>query len=446
MKKRIKKGFTLVELLVVIAILAILSTVAIIGYNSFTEKAEKSADEQAVTQMNKLLSAEETSGNTIDSVGEVTTILRENGYSENFQTYFADYDLAWIASENAIVLVEDDKIVYPSSYTKGTYTFEVLNPYSEDIGELIDTKNEIKDGDTLTINQNIEAANSTDLTFDKDAEYAIDLNGKKLSTNIASSGNAGVVVNAGKVDISNGQIESGEDVKTALRVQNGAEANIDDVILTGGQKNGIAAYVATGSTMTITDSKIFGNEGTNSVQCYGGNLVLNDVTVSQIGQADSAWYSSAIQVVNYMKWNETVGKYQVLNQANAEINGGTYMGDKAIQISAPGGNVTINGGTFTGSTYVINADFAPQNYYEGDKFTSIITINEGTFTGNLKTSAATVLVINGGTFNGSFKNVKSTDIQITGGTFTNTGLTQDQFMNFVTAGSTVVFEGTTLTK
>ncbi len=42
MKKRLKKAFTLVELLVVIAILAVLSSVAIVGYNSFTEKAKDS--------------------------------------------------------------------------------------------------------------------------------------------------------------------------------------------------------------------------------------------------------------------------------------------------------------------------------------------------------------------------------------------------------------------
>lgn len=45
MKKRKEdnlKGFTLVELLIVIAILAILATVSIIGYSSFTKRATES--------------------------------------------------------------------------------------------------------------------------------------------------------------------------------------------------------------------------------------------------------------------------------------------------------------------------------------------------------------------------------------------------------------------
>ena len=48
MKKNTKKGFTLVELLVVIAILAILSSVAVVGYTAFIDKAKQSnADTEA---------------------------------------------------------------------------------------------------------------------------------------------------------------------------------------------------------------------------------------------------------------------------------------------------------------------------------------------------------------------------------------------------------------
>lgn len=57
--KNNKKGFTLVELLVVIAILAILSSVAVVGYTAFVKKAEKSNAEtelyQIVTYVNNEL-------------------------------------------------------------------------------------------------------------------------------------------------------------------------------------------------------------------------------------------------------------------------------------------------------------------------------------------------------------------------------------------------------
>ncbi len=55
MKKSIIKAFTLVELLVVIAIVAILSTVGIMGYNSFTVKAYVSNDETKAELINRHL-------------------------------------------------------------------------------------------------------------------------------------------------------------------------------------------------------------------------------------------------------------------------------------------------------------------------------------------------------------------------------------------------------
>ncbi len=57
MKKQQKKAFTLVELLVVIAILAILSTVAVVGYTSFIKKADISNDQTVAEQLNRRLEA-----------------------------------------------------------------------------------------------------------------------------------------------------------------------------------------------------------------------------------------------------------------------------------------------------------------------------------------------------------------------------------------------------
>ena len=53
--KKTQKGFTLVELLVVIAILAILSTVAVVGYTSFINRAEKQAAETEIAQIETVI-------------------------------------------------------------------------------------------------------------------------------------------------------------------------------------------------------------------------------------------------------------------------------------------------------------------------------------------------------------------------------------------------------
>ena len=74
-----------------------------------------------------------------------------------------------------------------------------------------------------------------------------------------------------------------------------------------------------------------------------------------------------------------------------------YSGDKAIQMSAPGGTVVINGGTFIGTTAVINADYNATYASQGALYS--IEINGGTFTGAVKINNANIkCVVNGGTF------------------------------------------------
>lgn len=66
MKKRLKKGFTLVELVVVIAIIAILSAVSVAGYFGFTTNARKTATKQEAKDIANLIlvvaADEETTG------------------------------------------------------------------------------------------------------------------------------------------------------------------------------------------------------------------------------------------------------------------------------------------------------------------------------------------------------------------------------------------------
>ena len=79
MKKRLKKGFTLVELVVVIAIIAILSAVSVAGYFGFTTNARKTATKQEAKDIANLIlvvaADEETTGVTND--GKKVTLTYE---------------------------------------------------------------------------------------------------------------------------------------------------------------------------------------------------------------------------------------------------------------------------------------------------------------------------------------------------------------------------------
>ena len=383
MKNQNKKGFTIVELVIVIAVVAILAAVLIPTFSNLVKKANQSADQQAVTNMNKLLAMSEKASN-VDGVVE---ILVANQYKGDLSTYFAGYSLAWVESENIIVLVENNAIVFPTNYVDKGLTFEVINPMATSADALVSG---LVDGKVVYVGGNITAEEG--LRLESAGEYKVNLNGNTL----VSSNQVGSWVSGGKLVVSNGTIDaSTNDQKTSILAKESGYVELNNV-------------------------QIYSASGKNPIQCYGGTMVLNNVTTAQFGEADTAWYNSAIQVINTITYPEKdpVTNKHVIYGENADltVNGGMYTGDKAIQISAPGGNVTINNGTFIGITNVIQGDFAPQTYThtEGKTYESVITINGGSFTGNIKISAATVLVINGGTFSINPETITTGNVTING--------------------------------
>ena len=118
-----KKGFTLVELLVVIAILAILASVSVVGYLSFTKKANQSADEQAVTQMNTVLEAVNVN-DKVDDIIQVFSILGEQGLSaKDYKPLTANTAFYWYKDENKIIILDENtkKIIYPEKLQNVDY-------------------------------------------------------------------------------------------------------------------------------------------------------------------------------------------------------------------------------------------------------------------------------------------------------------------------------------
>ena len=151
-----------------------------------------------------------------------------------------------------------------------------------------------------------------------------------------------------ELDLSGNTITAGADIGAWAEGQNFVVSN-GAIDATESEEN-TAVYAGVGATVELNNVQIYGGSGMNPIQCYGGTMILNNVTTAQSGDADISCYNSAIQVINKIVMNEETGKYAITSQAELAVNGGMYAGDKAIQISAPGGNVTIGGGTFTGTT------------------------------------------------------------------------------------------------
>ena len=113
-KKAIKKGFTLVELVVVIAVIAILAATSVGVYFGMLESANRSADEAAVTQMNKVLLLEDTLGD-VDSIFDVHEALERNGlYPEDYTALSKGHKFYYDRNEKKILLVNGEgEVVYP---------------------------------------------------------------------------------------------------------------------------------------------------------------------------------------------------------------------------------------------------------------------------------------------------------------------------------------------
>ncbi len=377
MKNLKKKGFTIVELVIVIAVIAVLAAVLIPTFVNLTKKANMSSDQQAVRHMNTLLAMDETKPTNAD---EVVEILLENGYKDDLTTYYDGYILAWLATENKIVLVENNAVVWPKDY-EGETVYTELKPMVKDVEELLES---LTDGKTVFIAEDIT---SEGLFVESAGEYTVNLNGNKLT----ASDLVGSWVEGGKLVVSDGVID--------------ASTSADNV----------AVYASVGGILELENVQIFTASAVNPIQCYGGTMTLKNVTASQTGSVvgTHTWYNSTIQIINTIKQVE--GKWTIYgSQAEVIIDGGMYSGKKTIQISAPGGNVTINSGNFIGTEYVIQDDFAPQNYGNSADYESIITINGGNFEGAIKISAATKLIINGGTFTINPSTITNGEVTING--------------------------------
>ncbi len=224
MNKKTKKGFTLVELLVVIAILAILATVSVVGYTSFIDKANQSVDEQAVTQMNLLLQADEIASNPPTSVTEVKTLLTANGYNGKFEALHSKYALGWLSTENIMVLVQKDSnsITYPEAYTSNSVSdVQLFNvKFANSAADLVDQLTAIGTGvaefSSIVINSDMTLSNTNEIVINEGNAVELDLNGKTITTsNLTYDKIALTADGKGELTITNGTITTAATVAFA---------------------------------------------------------------------------------------------------------------------------------------------------------------------------------------------------------------------------------------
>ncbi len=294
-KKLNKKGFTIVELVIVIAVIAILAAVLIPTFVSLTKKANLSADQQAVRQMNTILKAESASGEAPKSLADVHKLFAENNLvPEDYKPLTKNHVFYWDSENNTILLwsAEDSKVVYPEKDYKGiTAVKSGWIPFTS--ATLIHVVESLANGGTITITESINAkcennipagmifsggeATTIDFGDNKytyDVTYTTGINGAGFSAIYACDG--------ANITVKNANIES----------------------------TGYGIYLNNNATVTIESGKFVG-QGASAVQVGAGTLYIKGGTF--IGSDD------AVYVINCLDANWKDGSAKVV------ITGGTFV-------------------------------------------------------------------------------------------------------------------------
>ena len=376
MKNLKKKGFTIVELVIVIAVIAVLAAVLIPTFVNLTRKANISADEQAVRHMNEILIINEATNDKPESAMEVLTILYENGYNYSMDPYYSEYTLAWLKSENRVVLVKDNAIVYPKEYTDLT-SFSLFVAVENDASKLQTSIENLKPGEVLIITEDIEASNTLSFNFANEGTYGLDLSGNELTSEYAileGSSTGGTFKNVayisnGDVLLTNGTIiaKNGE-TSTCLYITDSAKVTLDNMKLDNLDEDSIGktCMLADYNTeiSTLNNCEIISSG--NGIQAYESTIILNNVTVTSHNQSSNDFLNAAIGFGTDFKLSNT-------SVGSVTINGGTYTGKYFV--SAFGSNVANNGVKHQ------------------------LVINDGTFNGGIHAANYINIKIYGGTFN-----------------------------------------------
>ena len=310
MRNTNKKGFTIVELVIVIAVIAILAAVLIPTFAGIIAKANQSADQHAVTQMNTILtSAQATNKLIVDGNDAETSIniykaLIAEGFSYEFDAYYEKYSFGYVVENGyaVIVLVEDGKVAYPKNHEGKTdyKQFFTAVEKSEDLLAAFDTgyvllktdavfAEAIKISNDLTIVGNNKLLDEAHLTYDSGANSTVSINGATEDITVNMSGitieNAqdtyarglNLGGNTGKVTLvlDNVNIES---YYYALNIAASNEDGVDIIVRNSTLTGWAALNVWSKSNITFENCTLIGDSVTTSTDPANtfATIMIND--------------------------------------------------------------------------------------------------------------------------------------------------------------------------
>ena len=368
-----KKGFTIVELVIVIAVIAVLAAVLIPTFSNLVKKANMSADQQAVRQMNTALAIE----TRPEDIEGAVTLLDKAGYNafESLSPVSKGYNFYWVASNNTIVLVDENlKVVFPANLegedlTEKAAKGEAFNLKGGFIADSLENNDDLLEaidkGQSVTLKEDIVIEQP--LYVNKGETITIDLGGNELKT-----ANSNVQDGDGKNTKSDYALEirgtvtikSGTISSRGIMVKPGGHLIVgEDVTINATDKGGGYAINCQGGEVTIDGATINVLEGDQktdpiteitydpaAIRLTGGKITIKDGTFNTPKTAQYAFRIEGGELVidtcNVSAWR---GCIYALG-GNITINGGSYTAGGnggGWVIASAGGTINVNGGTFT---------------------------------------------------------------------------------------------------
>ena len=257
------------------------------------------------------------------------------------------------------------------------------------------------DGQTITLLSNVKLAESLIIAADKDV--VLDLNGKTISMEDASSATVAMIKNNGKLTI------------------NDSSAN----------KDGKLSFKTTTPSMT--------NDYASNVISNYGEIIINAGTIENVSPSGSACYAldnyaGSTATINGGKLTAVKTTVRIFNWTNGDASkatlnvvGGEIISEDGYAININSGNtpsvaLNVSGGTITTNDTDYNLAVYIINQNSAEKFT--VNVSGGTFNGNFALNGKTsttmsedAIVISGGAFDGVICYETPTQGFVKGGTF-----------------------------
>ena len=365
MLKLRKKGFTIAELVIVIAVIAILAAILIPTFVNLNKKANMSADQQAVRQMNVVLA-----GNKYEKIEDAVNALSKAGYNalDSLTPVSTGHSFWWVSEYNSIALLNEKGEVIFASNDNVKKDFKALKEAGKafnlkrglpqiEVENVDDARNALEKGQSVTLKKDMHLS-TKNIRINESEDVVLDLGGKTITVDKTGDRSLYAIDNYGTLTIKNGTIK-------ARGVENFGTMIIEEgAVIESLDKNGGAAIWNQQGTLTINGGTFKALDGTTVM--VGSTPLINvggKVTINK-GTFEGNEYNYAIInktadeiengtiTVNDCTINAKRGVF-VNGTGTITINNGnfTYDGQNSgWGIACSGGKVILNGGTFTNNS------------------------------------------------------------------------------------------------